>query len=351
MGVAHGRKGVDERMSAEITPYVQYSSAYVIDPDLERARTVEAMMRDHLSHEQMHLLRDALESVFAPSDNGAQDNDHYIRMFVDAKRVENLSKRTLVYYEQTLRSCLGYIGKPIRLIDANDVRKCLSWALNERKVSPTTANNERRVLSTFFQWLENEDVIRKSPVKRTKALKEEKADKKPFSDEEIAKMREVCADWREKAIVELLLSSGMRVGELCGLDREDIDLTGRECEVLGKGNKRRMCYFSAAAKLYVAQYLATRSDKNPALFVSKAKPYERLSTSTIEKIMRDLGKRAKVTNVHPHRFRRTFATNSLRRGMKLEEIQQLLGHSNMNTTLIYAKLDHEMLKVNARRLS
>ena len=324
---------------------------YVIDPDVERVRMVESMMREHLSREQMHLLRDALESVFTPSDGGQRDNDYYIGLFIDAKRVENLSMRTLDFYEKTLKRCIGHMGKPIRLVDANDIRRCLSWALVERKVSPTTANNERRVLSTFFQWLENEDLIRKSPVKRTRALKEERGDKKPFTDEDVARMREACADMREKAVFELLLSSGMRVSELCGLDRNDVDLTGRECEVLGKGNKRRMCYFSAAAKLYIARYLADRKDEEPALFVSKNSPCNRLGKSAIEKMMRDIGRRTNISNVHPHRFRRTFATNNLRRGMKLEEIQQLLGHSNMNTTLIYAKIDHELLKVNARRLS
>lgn len=338
-------------MSGQITPYAQYASAYVIDPDVEKTRMVESMMRDHLSKEQMHLLRDALENVFAPSDGSSQDNEYYIGIYLDAKRVENLSKRTLAYYEQTLSKCLAYIGKPVRLIDANDIRRCLSWALTERKVTPTTVNNERRVLSSFFQWLENEDIIRKSPVKRTKALKEEKADKKPFTDEDVAKMREACVSVRDKAIFELLLSSGMRVSELCGLDRDGIDLTGRECDVLGKGNKRRTCYFSAAAKLYLERYLATRNDDEPALFVRKARPHNRLSTNGVEVMMRNLGKRAGVSNVHPHRFRRTFATNNLRRGMRLEEIQQLLGHLNMDTTLIYAKIDREMLKVNARRLA
>lgn len=338
-------------MSGQITPYAQYSQAYVIDPDMERARMVEAMMRDHLSHEQMHLLRDALESVFTQGESATQTNEHYIRLFLDAKRVENLSKRTIRYYEQTLHACIGYIDRPIRLIDANDIRRCLAWALTERKVSPTTANNERRVLSTFFQWLENEDLIRKSPVKRTKSIREERRDKKPFTDEDVTKMRESLRDVREKAIFELLLSSGMRVGELCGLDRDAMDMHERECEVLGKGSKRRMCYFSAAAKLYLEQYLETRTDSNPALFVGKVSPHNRLSLSAIEDMMRNLGKRAGVANVHPHRFRRTFATNKLRRGMKLEEIQQLLGHTNIDTTLIYAKLDYELLKVNARRLS
>ena len=214
-----------------------------------------------------------------------------------------------------------------------------------------TVNNERRCLSTFFQWLENEDIIRKSPVKRTKALKEEKGDKKPFTDDDVVRMREACRDMRDRAIFELLLSSGMRVSELCSLDRADVDLQARECEVLGKGRKRRTCYFSAAAKYYLGKYLESRDDEDPALIVSLMSPHDRLEISGVENIVRAIGLRAGVDNVHPHKFRRTMATNNLRRGMKLEEIQQLLGHSNMDTTLIYAKVDKEMLKVNARRLS
>lgn len=329
---------------------VTYASAYVIDPEVERVRMVEQMMREHLSREQMHELRDALEAVFMQGDASDADNDKYISMFLDAKRIENLSKRTLGYYESIIRQCIASCNKPIRLIDANDIRRCLSDAI-ERGCSPVTVNNIRRVLSTFFQWLENEDIIRKSPVKRTKALKEERGDKKPFSDEDVAKMRRECTDVRDRAIFEMLLSSGMRVSELCGLNRADVDMHERECEVLGKGSKRRTCYFSAEAELYLTEYLDTRTDDGDALFASKNRRGARLGKSAVETMMRNLGRRAGVANVHPHRFRRTFATNKLKRGMRLEEIQQLLGHSNMDTTLIYAKVDHELLKVNARRLS
>lgn len=329
---------------------VVMAQARIIDPDAERARMVEQMMRDHLSREQMHLLRDALESVFVQTDEASADNDKCIDMFLDAKRIENLSKRTLAYYEREIRKCIAFCNKPIRFIDANDIRRCLSDMM-ERGCSPVTVNNTRRVLSTFFQWLENEDIIRKSPVKRTKALKEERGDKKPFSDEDVAKMRRECIDVRDRAIFEMLLSSGMRVSELCGLNRADVDVHERECEVLGKGSKRRTCYFSAEAELYLTEYLDTRTDDGEALFVARNQRGARLGKSAVEKMMRELGRRVGVPNVHPHRFRRTFATNKLKRGMRLEEIQQLLGHSNMDTTLIYAKVDHELLKVNARRLS
>lgn len=329
---------------------VVMAQARIIDPDAERVRMVEQMMREHLSREQMHLLRDALESVFVQADEASSDNDKCIDMFLDAKRVENLSKRTLAYYEREIRKCIAFCNKPIRFIDANDIRRCLSDMM-ERGCSPVTVNNTRRVLSTFFQWLENEDVIRKSPVKRTKALKEERGDKKPFSDEDVAKMRRACTDVRDRAIFEMLLSSGMRVSELCGLNRADVDVHERECEVLGKGSKRRTCYFSAEAELYLTEYLGARTDDGEALFVARNQRGARLGKSAVEKMMRELGRRVGVPNVHPHRFRRTFATNKLKRGMRLEEIQQLLGHSNMDTTLIYAKVDHELLKVNARRLS
>lgn len=326
------------------------AQARIIDPDAERVRMVEQMMREHLSREQMHLLRDALESVFVMTDESNADNDKCVDMFLDAKMVENLSRRTLAYYEREIRRYIAFCNKPIRFIDANDIRRCLSDMM-ERGCSPVTVNNTRRVLSTFFQWLEDEDIIRKSPVKRTKALKEERGDKKPFSDEDVAKMRRECTDMRDRAIFEMLLSSGMRVSELCGLNRDDVDMHERECEVLGKGSKRRTCYFSAEAELYLTEYLNTRTDDGDALFASKNQRGARLGKSAVEAMMRNLGRRAGVANVHPHRFRRTFATNKLKRGMRLEEIQQLLGHSNMDTTLIYAKVDHELLKVNARRLS
>lgn len=328
-----------------------YAKAYVIDPDAEKVLAVEQMMRDHLSPEQIHQLRDVLEHVFLSSAGSSESNERYIDMFLDAKRIENCSDRTIGYYESVIRKHVAYIGKPVRFIDANDIRRALSWALVDRSCSPTTVNNERRCLSSFFQWLEDEDIIRKSPIKRTRALKEERADKKPFSDDEIARLRNSCQDDREKAIFELLLSSGVRVSEMCGLNLSDVSLSERECEVLGKGRKRRTCYFSAAAKLHLERYLSKRADEESALFVSKSKPHARLSVSAVEALTRELGKRAGVKNVHPHRFRRTFATNNLRRGMKLEEIQQLLGHSNISTTLIYAKIDKEMLKVNAKRLA
>ena len=328
----------------------QYCLATVVDPDVERARAVEAMMRDHLSREQMIVLRDVLDSVFSPSDGGAADNADIVAAFLQAKAVENCSKRTIENYGNNLRRALAIVGKPVRFMDASDIRAILA-ACMARGCSPATVNNVRRVLSTFFQWLEDEDVIRKSPVKKVKQVKVEKSDKRPFSDEDVELLRGGCSCERDRAIVELLLSSGMRLSEMCGLDVSDVDLSERECEVLGKGNKRRMCYFSAAAALYLGKYLDSRDDDDPALFVGMFRPHARLQASGVEIMVRSLGKRVGVENAHPHRFRRTMATNCLKKGMDIEEIQLLLGHENINTTLIYAKVDKEKLRFNARRLA
>lgn len=326
--------------------------AYIVDPEVIKIHQVEQIMREHITRDQMHELRDALETVFLETSVGAdKGNDYYLNLFIEAKTVENCSKRTLTYYRDSIKMALDYIGKPIRNIDANDIRRVLAWYMIERKCSPVTANNVRRNLSSFFQWLENEDYVRKSPVKRTKAVRTEKADKQPFSDMDIAKLRDSCNNVRNRAIFEMLLSSGMRIGELVGLDRNTVDLSGRECEVLGKGNKRRMCYFSADAAMYIDRYLKTRTDTNQALFVAKSSPHNRLSIGSVESMIRKLGKAADVPDTHPHRFRRTFATNNLRHGMKVEEIQQLLGHENIDTTMIYAKVDKELLKTKARRLA
>lgn len=338
-------------MSGELSRAI-YVDAYVVDPELAKVRQVESIMQERLSREQMHDLRDALESVFLDTgETSHQDNEYYIELFISAKSVENCSKRTTTYYRDTLDTALGHIGRPVRRIDANDIRGVLAWYMGERGCSPVTVNNVRRVLSTFFQWLENEDYIRKSPVKKTRAVRTEKSDKLPFSDMEVAMLREVCVRDRDRAIVEMLLSSGMRVAELCGLNRSNVDLTGRECSVLGKGNKRRMCYFSAEAAMYAAKYLESRTDDEPAMFTSLNSPYRRLSVGAVENLVRKIGRSAGVANTHPHRFRRTFATNSLRRGMKIEEIQQLLGHENIETTMIYAKVDKDMLKEKAKRLT
>lgn len=325
------------------------ASAHVIDERQVAIMEVRERMVGHLSQDQLHTLMDVMCSVFVGEGN--EDNEVYIQAFIDAKRVEGRTPRTIDYYESTIRKALEYIDKPVRFIQAADIRKVLSAYSSERGCSTVTVNNVRRNLSTFFQWLEDEDVIRKSPVKRVKAAREDRTAKKPFSDTDVELIRCACRNSRDRAVVELLLSSGMRVGELVGIDRASIDLDRCEVEVIGKGRKRRMCYFSGAASLYVANYLAEREDEDPALFVSLNAPHVRLSIGAVETMIRGLGRSCGVDNCHPHRFRRTMATNRLRQGMRVEEIQMLLGHENIETTMIYAKVDDEIVRTNARRFS
>ena len=331
---------------------VSFVNAHVIDESTTKIMEIRARMAEHLSPEQSQKLADVLGQVLGFEDESMANLD-YLKAFLDAKRVEGCTPRTVKYYGETCLSCLNYLGKPIRSINANDIRSVLSW-YKSRGCSDTTVNNVRRNLSTFFQWLENEDVIRKSPVKKVRQIRCEKGDKQPFSDIEIEKLRAGCESHRERAVIELLLSSGMRVGELVGLDISDMDFVNRQCEVFGKGRKRRTCYFSAAAEMSISQYLKTRNDDNPALFVSLVKKngeHQRISISTVESGVRKLGKRVGVEKCHPHRFRRTMATINLRRGMNIEELQLLLGHEKVDTTLIYAKVDKEIVRTQARRFT
>lgn len=328
----------------------EFVTAHVIDESTTKIMEIRGRMAEYLSPEQSQILADVLGQVLGFEDESGANLD-YIKAFLDAKAVEGCTPRTTKYYGEICLACINYLGKPVRSINANDVRSVLSW-YKSRGCADTTVNNVRRVLSTFFQWLEDEDIIRKSPVKKVKQIRCEKSDKQPFSDMEVEKLREGCRDARERAIVELLLSSGMRVGELVGLDVSDMDFTNRQCEVFGKGRKRRTCYFSAAAEMCLSQYLETRHDDNPALFVSFSKrggAYQRLSIGTVESGIRQLGSRAGVEKCHPHRFRRTMATTNLRRGMNIEELQLLLGHEKVDTTLIYAKIDKEIVRTQARR--
>lgn len=330
----------------------EFVEARVIDGHTHAIMEVRARMAEHLSPEQSHLLADVLGQVLGGEEDVAASVD-YLAAFLSAKEIEGCSARTVKYYQQTLQGCLMYVGKPVRHFTANDVRAVLSWH-KAKGCSDRTIDNIRRVMSSFFQWLENEDIIRKSPVKKVGAVRCEKIEKHPFSEMEVENMRACCKNDRERAIVELLLSSGMRIGELVRLNRLDVDLAERQCEVLGKGRKRRMCYFSAAAEKYLRAYLDSRSDDEEALIVSETRKnggYNRLSIAGAEQAIRKLGERAGVENCHPHRFRRTMATTCLRRGMPLEEVQLLLGHENMDTTLIYAKTDKEKLRLNARRLT
>jgi len=271
-----------------------------------------------------------------------KENQRLLDLFIDAKLLEGRSPKTLRYYKETIIRMLKFIDKPILLIGTDDLRK---WLLScGDTMSPTSVNNLKRNISSFFQWLENEEYIIKSPVKRIGNIKTEKQVKKPFSITETEKLRMNCDTLRLRAMVEFLLSSGVRLSELVQLNRDDIDMQDRSCIVLGKGAKQREVFFNERTAIHLKKYLDSRTDNNPALWVSENKPYTRLHQSGVGTDLRALGKRAGVADVHPHRFRRTMASYAVGHGMKIEQVRVLLGHESIETTQLYAIANNEDIK-------
>lgn len=274
-------------------------------------------------------------------------NYELLKMFLVAKQVEGCSERTVAYYKSTITAFLDKINVPLQQVETNHIRFYLASREINDKVSKTTQNNERRNLSSFFGWLTAEEYIDKNPMLRVKAIRADKKKKKAFSEVEIERLRNACIDKRERCILEVLLSTGCRVGGLVGMNRSGI--CNDSIVVKEKGRKERIVYFNAKAKIAIEEYLATRDDDNDALFVTLDQPHERLSISGVEIAMRQLGRRAGVTPSNPHRFRRTCATLARRRGMPLEDIQKMLGHSNIDTTMIYISNDEESLYENHKK--
>jgi integrase/recombinase XerD len=278
-------------------------------------------------------------------DNG---NEVALKTFVDAKRLQGLSERSLEYYSAEVKRMFLRVNKPVKDITTEDLRGYLIYC-GENGSSKVTVDNIRRNLSSFFNWMEIEGYIHKSPMRRIPKLKTAKVIKETISDESLEALREACNNRRDRAILEFLASAGVRVGELVLLDRNDINLQERECIVFGKGNKERAVFFSAQAKYHLQKYLDSRTDDNPALFVSLQKPHDRLEISGIEIMLRDLGKGIGLKKIHPHRLRRTVATKAIDKGMPIEQVQHLLGHSDVNTTLIYAQVDRANVKSAHRK--
>jgi site-specific recombinase XerD len=313
---------------------------------------IEQDMLPYLNNEQMDALRGALEYHLHDWQEDAeaetQETD-LITVFLAAKRVEGCSNKTVQYYDSTIRNVLNAIGKDIKQITTDDLRCYLDEYQQEHKISKVTIDNIRRILSTFFAWLEDESYIIKSPVRRIHKVKTCKTVKETYSDEALEIMRDNVDHIRDLAIIDMLASTGMRVGELITLDRDDIDFVNRECVVLGKGNKQRKVYFDARTKIHLQNYLASRKDDNPALFVTLQAPYNRLLISGVEIRLRKLGRRLGISKVHPHKFRRTLATMAIDKGMPIEQVQQLLGHQSVDTTLQYAMVNQNNVKISHRR--
>ena len=269
--------------------------------------------------------------------------------FIQAKKLEGCSAKTLAYYKSTLEKLFISTKKIATEISSEDIRTYLSNFQTSRQVSKMTIDNNRRIFSTFFSWLENEDLIIKSPMRKIHKVKQDITVQKVFTDENMVILRDNCMDARSKALVDLLESTGMRVGELVKLNRTDIDFEQRQTIVIGKGSKEREVYFNASAKLHLKEYLNSRIDDSPALFVQKKAPYNRLSISGIESSLRKLGQCANINKVHPHRFRRTMATEAINRGMPIEQVQRLLGHAKIDTTMRYAQVDQQNVKMSHRK--
>ena len=277
------------------------------------------------------------------------EDSEIVKKFYIAKKVEGASDNTLKQYLTAIKPLMVYLKKPIKDMTTNDIRYFLAVYQNERKCGQVTLDNMRRYYNSFFQWLEDEEIIVKNPMRRIKKIKQEKRIKKPFTDEELELIRQACQDEREIAIIDILASTGMRVGELALLNRDDIDFNSAQCIVYGKGKKEREVFLNAKARVNIKKYIESRNDSNEALFVSLKSPHNRLEKGAIELIVREIGKRAGIKKVHPHRFRRTAATMALNRGMPVEQVQQMLGHEKIETTMIYVSTDKTNLKASHQK--
>lgn len=312
---------------------------------------IKQRMTPYLNDFQIDQLTDVLEICLQEylSEADPVKQPDIIQTFLAAKRVEGCSNKTLTYYDSTIRNVLKNTGKSVQDITTDDLRIYLDSYQTNNGVSKVTIDNIRRILSTFFAWLEDENFIIKSPVRRIHKVKTCKMVKETYSDEFLEIMRDNAETIRDLAMIDLLASTGIRVGELVLINRVDVDFVNRECIVLGKGNKQRKVYFDARTKIHLQRYLSERTDDNPALFVTLNKPYSRLQIKGVEMRLQRLGRKLGLIRVHPHKFRRTLATMAIDKGMPIEQVQQLLGHESVDTTLQYAMVNQNNVKLSHHR--
>lgn len=313
-------------------------------------------MLPHLDNTQLKELQKVLEHTLFYCEITKQEekkttnkNPKLVGDFVAAKRIEGCSEKTLKYYRTTIEAMVASIAKDIRHIQTEDLRSYLTDYQNKNQSSRVTIDNIRRILSSFFSWLEDEDYILKSPVRRIHKVKTASNIKETYTDEELEKMRDNCEELRDLAIVDMLASTGMRIGEMVLLNKADINFNERECVVFGKGDKERIVYFDARTKIHLQNYIDSRTDDNPALFVTLRSPHERIKIGGIETRLRVMGKNLEIEKVHPHKFRRTLATMAIDKGMPIEQLQQLLGHKRIDTTLQYAMVKQSNVKQAHRK--
>lgn len=320
---------------------------------------ITRQMIPYLDNAQMEQLQNVLQHALwnvqiTANEDGTQQpdketNSELLEMFLSAKRVEGCSEKTLRYYETSIRRLFAAVDSHVTHMQTDDLRGYLSDYQQQTQCSKGNIDNIRRIMSSFFTWLEDENYILKSPVRRIHKIRTNKTVKETYTDEALETMRDQCGCLRDLAMIDLLASTGMRVGELVRLNRDDIDFENRECVVFGKGSKERPVYFDARTKIHLKNYLESRSDDNPALFVSLLSPYNRLEISGVEVRLRKLGRRLGITKVHPHKFRRTLATRAIDKGMPIEQVQRLLGHAKIDTTMQYAMVNQNNVKISHRK--
>lgn len=314
-------------------------------------RTINSEMNSYLNNYQLGKLSEILEYNFynyevIEVEKNKKEKINYIALFIASKSVEGCSERTLNYYETTIANMVCEINKDIKVIETDDLRYYLTSYQGKNNCSKVTIDNIRRILSSYFSWLEDEDYIVKSPIRRIHKIKTNKIVREAYSDETVEKLRDGCKELRDLALIDFMSSTGVRVGELVKLNKNDINFEERSCIVFGKGSKEREVYFDARTKIHLEKYLSKRNDENPALFVSLLFPHNRLEISGVEIRLRKLGRDLDLNNVHPHKFRRTMATKAIDKGMPIEQVQRLLGHAKIDTTLQYAMVNQNNVKMS-----
>ena len=308
-------------------------------------------MSEYLSIAQMKKLQEVMLKVCSENeaDKVQISNNDFLEMFLDAKKIEGCSERTLQYYKVTVAHLLSQTENSVRKVTTEEIRAYLAEYQKNSNCSNVTIDNIRRNISSFFSWLEEEDYILKSPMRRIHKIKTKTVVKSTISDEGIERLRDNCSEIRDLAIIDLLYSTGIRVGELVNLNIDDIDLEGRECIVYGKGDKERRVYFDAKAKVHLKNYIESREDSNEALFVTLDAPHDRLKISGVEIRLRQLGRQLELEKIHPHKFRRTMATRAIDKGMPIEQVQKILGHSQIDTTMQYAMVNQNNVKTSHQK--
>lgn len=320
---------------------------------MERIINVVLAQMAELTNEQLQKLDAVLHHVlseydFKPRETGVvvQSTEwmEMLNIFLARKTTDGKSVRTIALYKDQLTHLLSYLNKPVKDITENDLFSYLAMYKQVRKVSNRYLDDIRRIMTSFFGWLHRKDFIAKDPSAGLDPIKCEQVIKKPFSDEELELLRTNCDNEREIALVDFLYSTGVRVSELVALNKDDVNLDTLEVIVKGKGNKERQTYLTRTARLHLKKYLETRDDDCEALFVSKRAPHQRMTVTGIQNTLRAIGEKSGVKNTHPHRFRRTMATNVLKKGMPLEEVRTLLGHVKLETTMIYCTVSQENVR-------